>query len=275
MARGLAMLIPAGVLAVQSLRHIGVFFVTLPFALAAAGAGAAAGRGGAASVWAPAWGIAAALVFVLHPDPAAGPVGIGVAEGRFPVTETDWLERSLAPPRRLYNDVAHGGYLIWRLHPGDEVFVDGRNEVHEDLIAETAAAISDGRAWQAFLDRHGIEAALVRYRTDRIRIAGDPGGEPRGFAALHFPRGRWALVHWGDAAMIFLRRGGRHQSVIERGEYRLLDPEDPAPLIRRLRAGDTELKRLLLEEVGRMRSEGLPAERLAGLVAALGGGGEV
>ncbi len=273
--RGAFMMTIAAILALDSLRHIGLFFFVLPFAVAASGPSEAIrpGRGRrAGSPWAPAWGVAAAAVFVLQPDASAGPVGLGVVEDRFPVTEADYVERTLAPPRRLYNDVAHGGYLIWRFYPEDRVFVDGRNEIHAALLAETASAIADGRAWQTFLDRWEIEAALVRYRPERTRVAGPAGGEERGFAALHFPRSRWALVHWGDAAMVFVRRGGKYQKVIEREEFLNVDPEDPDDQLERVRRGDEALRAGILADLKRRLAEKAPPERARSLLRAFSEG---
>ncbi len=262
--RGAFMTGIAALLALDSLRHIGIFFFVLPFAVAASRPSEAIrprrGRG-AGSRWAPAWGVAAAAVFVLQPDASAGPVGLGVVEDRFPVSEADYVERTLDPPRRLYNDVAHGGYLIWRFYPEDRVFVDGRNEIHAALLAETASAISSGQAWQAFLGRWEVEAALVRYRPEHIPVAGPSGGGRRGFAALHFPRSRWALVHWGDAAMVFLRRGGKYQKVIEREEFLHVDPEDSDDQLSRVRGGDAALRAGIIADLNRRLAEKPPPER--------------
>jgi hypothetical protein len=183
------------------------------------------------------------------------------------VSEVDYVEQSLETPRRLYNDVAHGGYLIWRLYPEDRVFIDGRNEVHVDLLKETAESISDGRAWQAFLDRHRIQAALVRYREGRIPVTGASEGEARTFAPLHFPRSRWALVHWGDTAMVFLRRGGTHQERILRDEYPAADPEDWEYQLERSRQGDRALMERVLSDLRRRVAARPPSRRARELLA--------
>ena len=97
------------------------------------------------------------------------------------------------------------------------------------------------------------------YREDQIRVAGAPPEDPgRSFSALHFPRTQWALVHWGDAAMVFVRRGGAHDALIARDEYRSAQPEDWRYLIARCQAGDEALLRGILMDLKR-RSERAPA----------------
>jgi hypothetical protein len=272
--RALVLLAAGGGLAASGVRHVGVFFVILPFAAAAgfrggirlraapapaAPAGLVPGR--PASLAAAAWGAAAAVLLLAFPA-AGAPPGFGVAEGRFPVEEADYVAAHLPPPRGLYNDVAHGGYLIHRFFPEDRVFVDGRNEVHASLLKEIAGALDDGAAWGRLLERHGIRAAIVRYRDDRIRVAGAPEGETRSFAALHFPARAWALVHWGDAAMVFVKSGAGHDDLVARDEYRRVHPEDWEHLLQRVEAGDAALREGILSEIRRRLSEG-PACRRA------------
>ncbi len=277
-----------GALALSSARHIGLFFTSLPFAAALMGRPGWWGRGGAPPSnrrnrfprrfwppgWAPAWGLAGAILFALFTDGHGGVPGFGIQAGRFPEREADYIAENLAAPRRLYNDVAHGGYLAWRFFPEDRIFIDGRNEVHAGLLRSLSASLDDGRAWQSLLESHRVRAAILRYRDERIRVAGAPPGESRSFAALHFPKTSWALVHWGDAAMIFVKRDSGSERLIERDEYRFIHPEDWEHLLARCRRGDTELRDGILEELRRRHEEGPPsakAETLRRRFGALGG----
>ncbi len=277
--RELVLIAGASALALSSARHIGVFFTVLPFAAAAATRPAPPpapqvphdlfrrAEAAAPPSLAFGWGLLAAALFLIVPSPLAAPVGFGVERSRFPERETDYIERNLPPPRFLYNEVAHGGYLIWRFYPVDQVFIDGRNEVHAGLLRDIAGALDDGRAWSALLERHGIEAALVRYREQKIHIASRPTGEERSFATLHFPRRAWALVHWGDAGMVFVRRGPRHQSLIVRDEYRFIHPEDWEYQRTLCREGDQALREGILADLRRRAAEPARSERAADLLA--------
>ncbi|HEV8702710.1 MAG TPA: hypothetical protein VGV60_15655 [Candidatus Polarisedimenticolia bacterium] len=287
----------SGLLAAAHLRNIGLFFVLLPFGLArparavsdrlAASAPArwlaslrpAARSSGEAP---PLPGIRprfilAVLVFltavplltVLPPQTAWG---LGVAPDNEPSRAVDFLDRE-GLGRRLYNDVRFGGYLIWRRFPEHPVFIDGRNEVYPRLLREVFASLNDSRAWQAFLEGHGIDAALVRYSPalERVMIPG-ANGRPdrvleRAFSANHFPRQDWALVYWDDDAMIFARRTPANDGVIARLEYRAVQPEDwlyvlAGVLARRVDPGPIvkDLERKLREEPGSVRARFLLAK---------------
>jgi hypothetical protein len=219
----------AGGLAFSSLRHIGLFFALIPLMVDPAPARApdpaprrAAHRGwllGASAV------LAAAAWMLLQP-PSSAAIGIGVQPGRFPEKAADFVEIHMKDAR-LYNDVAFGGYLIWRGYPGRRVFIDGRNEVHATLLRELAASVDDGRRWRALLDRHGVEGAVLRYRSESIPVVDAVTGRRSAgtFSELHFPRGDWALVYWDDVAMIYVARRGRFAAVAESLEYREARPE--------------------------------------------------
>lgn len=172
----------------------------------------------------------------LRPRQGAFRPGFGIEPGRFPEKAVDDLAKRQKAGNsvgNLYNDVAFGGYLLWRLYPPRQVFIDARNEVNPGLFHELAAARASEEGWTALLARYGIDGALVRY-DDRPRPVLSPpvfpGGPPRmehhTTNALFFPRERFALVYWDDVAMIFLRRTPEREALLEREEYRFVHPED-------------------------------------------------
>src|SRR5690606_15278086 len=163
-------------------------------------------------------------------------LGFGLAEGRFPVRMAGVLaERPAIGP--LYNEFVHGGYLLWRLHPPRQVFVDGRMELEPGLLAEIAAARRDPVAWERFLLARGAVGALVRYEPRRVPVyepdPAAPGGLRRAGEstanALLFPPERWALVDWDDETMLFLHRERGREQLADWGDdapYRFIQPED-------------------------------------------------
>jgi hypothetical protein len=248
-----------GVLAAAHLRNIGMFFVLLPFGLARPARALAARlassttmhrlvslRPGAAASGAEPAGhappgvrpgfVAAVLVFVIAVPllavlPPESAWGLGLSPDNEPARAVDFLERE-GLGRRLYNDVRFGGYLIWRRYPEHPVFIDGRNEVYPRLLREVFASVNDSRAWQAFLEGYDIDAAFVRYSPslERVVLPGSNGRPDRvlerAFSTNHFPGKEWALVYWDDDAMIFARRSAENLPLIERLEYRAVQPED-------------------------------------------------
>jgi hypothetical protein len=196
------------------------------------------------------------LLFWLQPQAS---LGLGMDRDNEPSGLVDFLDREKLGGR-LYNDVKFGGYLVWRRFPEAPVFVDGRNEIYGALLHDIADAMKGPDTWKAFLDRRGIDAAMLRYQPTLQKVfytAPDGKQHPgeRAFAATYFPRNDWAVVYWDDDGMIVVRRDEAHRDVIAKLEYRALHPEDwrfqwAGALIGRVPAGPilADLERKLLED---------------------------
>lgn len=163
-------------------------------------------------------------------------------ERPFPVEACSFVERhmDLLGRRRIYNEWGWGGYLARRLGPRVRVFMDGRYLFHRKLL-ETAGAQADPQVWQAFLDNHGVEWAMVlnRPRKMEVLVAKDlKDKNPRKTELPHFelymPRLRWALVHRDPLALVYVRRGTVPKSWLGRWE---LDGRAPVPAPARCRPG--------------------------------------
>lgn len=246
-------------LALTAVRHQALFFVTGAFFAAetlalrrsARESTATTGQRMQAAAGPVAVSCACLLLaaWCLHP-PASGPLAPrqgrfelsrGIAPHRFPEAAANWLEQhpGIGP---LYNELAHGGYLLWRLYPPRQVFLDGRMELEPNLLREIEAARSGAETWQKFLRQRGAAGALVRYE-DRLRpvFATDPvTGKPVVVArqtanAALFPAALWALVYWDDEVMLFLDRALAENRPHLANEY-AIQPEDTAATL--VRAGD-------------------------------------
>jgi hypothetical protein len=235
-------LILAGLLALGHVRNVGLFCLLMPFGLArparalvlmaksrALYRGVTRGE-----LFRPGFVLAALvlvagipLLLILPPKVA---LGVGVGSDNEPKGGVDFLERE-GVGRHLYNDVRFGGYLVWRRAPETPVFIDGRNELYGPLMQEISGAMAGPAEWKGLLERHAIDAAFLRYPPTLQKVAwtgadGRPHSGVRAFSVAYFPASDWALVFWDDDAMVFLRRGPDHDSVIARHEYRALNPDD-------------------------------------------------
>jgi hypothetical protein len=252
-----------------SIRHIGIFFALLPMMAAPWRPTARPGE------WSGVWGVGACVVagvWMIVSPPAGSRIGLGLQPGRFPVAAADFVDARL-PDARLYNDVASGGYLIWRGYPQRRVFLDGRNEVHAALMRDLSGALDDGAAWQGLLDRHQVDGALVLYRPGRVayRDASTGALAESSWSELHFPWSRWALVHWDDMAMIFVKRDGKYAPLAAASEYLSVRPE-----AFRLGLGGARPDAPaggVARELGRRLSED-PGSRLANEMATVYGSGD-
>ncbi|HEV8200337.1 MAG TPA: hypothetical protein VGS03_09975 [Candidatus Polarisedimenticolia bacterium] len=277
-------------IALQHVRNVGLFFLLLPWGLARPARHLVDrikssrlyhhGTGGEAVR--PGFVIAAVLLLSgiplllwLPPEPT---FGLGLDAGNEPRRAVDFLERE-AIPGPLYNDVRFGGYLIWRRFPAEQVFIDSRNEIYGDLMRDIAASLKEPAAWNAFLDRHKIEAAFLRYNPTLQKVVytapdGSHRTGERAFSATYFPIASWALVYWDDDVMVMLRRSPEHEETIARLEYRALQPDDwrflwASALIGKVPPGPilAEVERKLREDPDCARAKALQ-ERFAPFAAA-------
>ncbi len=110
----------------------------------------------------------------------------------FPVQAVDWLE---AHPVKgaMFNDFNWGGYLLYRLWPGQRVFIDSQSDFYgEEFVRRYAAILLAETNWEAELDRYGVQWIIV------------PRGSRLANAAGHSTR--WATLYTDPLAIVFVRR---------------------------------------------------------------------
>lgn len=257
------------VLALSAVRHQALFYAAAaPFAarcLAALPASRVADTRRERRLAAAVCGVALVAAAWAAWPPVEGPLrarhgglrlGFGLAPERFPERAAERLAAypGIGP---LYNEFAHGGYLLWRLHPPRRIFWDGRMELEPALLHELVAARRSPDSWRDLLVARGAVGALVRYETRRVPVIEPDGSggfrivETRTANSYLFQREFWHLVDWDDATMLFLAP----DTPGWRGEpYRLVDPEDVERTVQ-LAASDEMSRRAVLAELERKLDE--------------------
>ncbi len=151
--------------------------------------------------------------FALHPSPprrmtsvaaAMLAVVLGVATSVWAAHWTYSPPNSLSPAaaveavkahgvRRVLNDRAFGGYLIWRQTP---VFIDGRAELYGEqftMAYYNAVELKDVGQFVGLLKDYDIDALLLQPDMPAARLLEHLGG--------------WRLVHADDTAVLYVRGG--------------------------------------------------------------------
>ena len=200
-----------------------------------------------------------------------GRAGLGVDRQLIPVEAADFIaERQL--PGKLFNDMNTGGYAAWRLGPETKTFIDGRNEVFVEVQRRIRQAEQDPAQWREMLDAYGIGHALISYQNPPVLLAA-PGGDPQRpiaqpFAAARFPRRDWALVHWDDTAMVYVRRSTAPAAMLAEHEWRYIYPEAVGYQLAAIRSGHVP-REACLQELERKLRDAPRSLRARQLLAAI------
>ncbi len=148
-------------------------------------------------------------------------------ENRFPIGACRFLDDHNIQGT-LYNSYQYGGYIEWASRTPRAVFMDGRYLFHPLLIDHArldAMLYADPASteWDAFLNRFGVDCAVV---DPTMALFPSRGRAPFSFAwaNLVFPREKWALIYWDDAAFVFVKRASRFDALIPAFEYKSLWP---------------------------------------------------
>ncbi len=120
--------------------------------------------------------------------------GLGESRLLFPGGAVDFLEAE-ASGRRVFNDDALGGYLLWRAFPPRQVFFDGRLQVYPPAIRREYQAVLDDPARFADLAaRWDITAAILHHPS--------PGRLELAAAIARLPGWRVAYLDGGGVVLL-------------------------------------------------------------------------
>jgi tetratricopeptide (TPR) repeat protein len=138
---------------------------------------------------------------------AQGRIGVGLKDFDYPLAAADFV-LAQSPPGKLYNAYDWGGYLMWRLYPHYQVFVDGRSTSKKYFDA--SSQIENGwDGWSRTLDAEGVNLIITR------TCFYDSGG-PQALIDQLAREPRWALVFQDQTAVVYARRTPQTVRLIER-----------------------------------------------------------
>lgn len=80
----------------------------------------------------------------------------------FPVEAVSWLQAH-PPQGRMFNEFDWGGYLLLRLWPDQQIFMDGHTHIYgEALTREYERVVTLSPGWQDVLDKYEVGWVIVR-----------------------------------------------------------------------------------------------------------------
>ncbi len=209
--RSILLLIGWTGLGLYSVRHVPVYaLLAVPIlaeSLAAALPGTSAGdawlrreaglRGIEAGLRGRWWPVASALAVSVMLASGARltpvPGGNAFSPRVFPVYAVDWALAN-SPGRRAFNYFPWGGYLLFRMWPGETVFIDGQTDFYgEALTRQYEKVITLGEGWEQVLARYDVDWVIMPPDSRLVReLRQDP---------------LWTETYADDTAVILLRTG--------------------------------------------------------------------
>jgi len=103
---------------------------------------------------------------------------------------------------RMFNEYDQGGYLIYRLYPEQQVFIDGRSGIFGSEFLKEFMKIRNGSSgWDKPFDRYAVDYLIVR-RDTPIR-------------ELLISRGDFKMVYDDDAHSVLVRKLPRFEQLAE------------------------------------------------------------
>lgn len=143
--------------------------------------------------------------------------GLGVNESRIPAGAVRYMDEN-GIYGKTFNPFHWGGYLIWSGYPQRSVFIDPRGGLPEILLEKYSLVAASGNLWM-------LEQLFREFQFDAV-ILDYPSREEgtRNMNGLVLTDPNWALVYWDDTALLYLRRRGRYQTLIDKDDYRFVIP---------------------------------------------------
>ncbi len=110
-------------------------------------------------------------------------------ETNFPKAAVNWIANN-QPKGNLFNSYNWGGYIIWRLYPQYQVFIDGRADVYGDSFINNYVNVYRAQpGWEQTLNSFSINLVLI-----------DPGS-PLARALIQSPG--WKIVFEDNLSVVF------------------------------------------------------------------------
>jgi hypothetical protein len=147
--------------------------------------------------------------FILEPHQE----GVGVARW-VPQEMASFLEQT-PPPGKMYNDYNFGGYLLYRLAPDIQVFVDPRtqNTIYSQEFVEACwQAPHQEKRFHQLHEEYGFNFAVIGYEGPGHRSYGSLLDDPN-----------WALVYWDDISAVLVHRNPETEDYLSKHAYSHLD----------------------------------------------------
>jgi hypothetical protein len=133
---------------------------------------------------------------------------LGIHQVNLPGAAVEFL-RQTRPPGRVFGVMGFSSWMIYKLWPEKEVYIDGRLDVFPpEFLEDYGTMMTTGEGWDEAVARYDIQMALVDYP--------DPAARGRGLHGRLREDPDWVCVFFSDNALVYARRLPQNKEIISR-----------------------------------------------------------
>ncbi len=126
-------------------------------------------------VWVLVVVIAVVMLFKFNIPIDSGNKGNAFDPKFFPVNAVTWL-KSNPQNGHVFNEFDWGGYMLLRLWPNQQIFMDGHTHIYgEKLTREYEQVITLSNGWESIFDKYQITWAIVRVQSPVVKVLENKG----------------------------------------------------------------------------------------------------
>lgn len=141
--------------------------------------------------------------------------GFGIDHSATPEKALQYMD-SRNVQGRIFNSFGLGQYIEWRDFPDRKPFIDGRGYIEPVMLGKMDMAVKKPYVLDELYNKYGFESILLTYPNGYLMSTSGVD------LALQNPK--WALVYWDDLSLLYLKRGGKYDHVINSDEFMLVKP---------------------------------------------------
>ena len=141
-----------------------------------------------------------------------------IDQTRLPEKSSNFIKNNHLPAQ-IFNSQGWGGYLIWKLWPEYQVFMDGRSEVfagepNNDFIS----ILNQVGNWKQLIDdKYKIQTFIITYP--------DSGGvNTRKIFDAMTQQENFVMVYFDDTAIILVKNNPQNKDIIQKFGYKIISP---------------------------------------------------
>lgn len=156
------------------------------------------------------------LIIVFIVNSKSFTYGAGFKTGAYPVKAINFVEK-VGLKGKIYNSLNFGSYINYRLGAGLARHYRGINFYSKDNFLTYMRDHGEPGRFDELAAADNIEMVILEYERDFTKLE----------RMKHlYSNKNWALVYWDREAIIFAKRGGQNDSLINAYEYVYVKPND-------------------------------------------------